>query len=48
MKAIYQQSPVAFNRVFSIQNLVDLMVKISENKDTTCCGFHRESFDVFY
>jgi len=48
VKAIYQQSPIAFNRVFPVQNLIDLMVKISENKDTTCCAFHRESFDLFY
>lgn len=49
VKAIYQQSPVAYNRIFSIQNLVDLMVKVSEIKDGGyCCDFHRDTYKIFY
>jgi hypothetical protein len=48
VKNIYQQNPVYFNRVFSIQNLVDLMVKISDIKYGHCCEFHQETFDLFY
>jgi hypothetical protein len=49
VKAIYQQAPKAYNQLFSIQNLVDLMVKISEIKDNGhCCEFHRDTFQIFY
>lgn len=49
VKAIYQQAPKAYNQMFSIQSLVDLMVKISEIKDNGhCCEFHRDTYQIFY
>lgn len=49
VKAIYQQNPVTYNRIFSVQNLIDLMVKISEIRDGGhCCAFHKESYMMFY
>ena len=44
VKAIYQQNPIAYNKIFNISNLIDLMVKISDIKDGHCCDFHKETF----
>lgn len=44
VKAIYQQNPVVYNKIFSIRNLIDFMVKISELKDGYCCEFHKDTF----
>ncbi len=49
VKAIYQQNPVLYNRLFSIQNLIDLMISISEIRDGGhCCAFHRDTMNTFY
>jgi hypothetical protein len=49
VKAIYSQNPIQYNRIFSIQNLIDLMVKISDLKDAGhCCEYHRNTYMMFY
>ena len=48
IKAIYQQNPVQYNKIFNIQHLIDLMVKISDIKDGHCCEYHRDTYLMFY
>ena len=43
VKTVYAVNPVHFNRVFGVEQLVDFMVRLSEQKDGICCDYHKLS-----